>query len=82
MGSNLWFQLHYITNYEHRRGTQTKHRITYFYRDAVWTNADQSGAGLSSVKVPDQCEQENSNSPGFWPKVIYFVAVGWIVAAD
>jgi hypothetical protein len=26
-----------------------------FYRDAVWTNADQSGIGLSSVKVPVQC---------------------------
>jgi hypothetical protein len=70
MGSNLWFQLQYIKHDDHRRGTHSKHRITYFYRDAIWTNADQSGIGLSSVKVSDQCEQEDYNSPCVWPKVI------------
>jgi hypothetical protein len=34
------------------------------FRDAVWTDADQSGIDLNSVKVPDQCEQENCNSIG------------------
>jgi len=33
-----------------------------FFRDAVWTNADQSWISLSPFKVPVQCEQENSNS--------------------
>jgi len=47
----------------HNTDTHSKHRNTYFYRDAVWTNADQSGIGLSSVKIPDQCKQENFNSP-------------------
>jgi hypothetical protein len=35
-----------------------------YFRDAVWTDADQSGIGLNSVKVPVQCEQENCSSIG------------------
>jgi hypothetical protein len=54
----------------------------YFYRDAVWTNADKSGIGLSSVKVPAQREQENSSSPCVGPKINRFVPGGWNVAAN
>jgi len=39
-------------------------RIRFHFRHAVWTDADQSGNGLYSVKVPDQCEQENCSSIG------------------
>jgi hypothetical protein len=56
MGSILWFQLQYNIHFDQRIGTHSKNKITYFYRDAVWTNADQSGIGLSSVKIPDKCE--------------------------
>jgi hypothetical protein len=82
MGFILWFQLQYITHYDQSKGTHSKQKITYFYKDAVWTNADQSRTGISSVKLPYQCEQENSNSHCVWPTYILFIAWGWNVAAD
>jgi len=32
-------------------------RIRFHFRDAVWTDADQSGTGLCYIKIPAQCEQ-------------------------
>jgi hypothetical protein len=38
--------------------------IDFYFRNAVWTDADQSGVGLSYVTVPVQRQQKDSNSIG------------------
>ena len=57
-------------------------RIRFHFRDAVWTDADQSGTGLYSVKVPAKCEQENCSSIGVRHKNGLYFTPWWNVAAD
>ena len=57
-------------------------RIRFHFRDAVWTDADQSGTGLCSVKVPAKREQENGCSIGVGHKSLDFDKRRWNVVAD
>ena len=57
-------------------------RIRFHFRNAVWTDADQSGIGLYSVKVPAKFEQENSSSIGVWHKNRDYDNRSWNVVAD
>ncbi|MCL2313536.1 MAG: hypothetical protein FWC41_13855, partial [Firmicutes bacterium] len=57
-------------------------RIRFHFRDAVWTDADQSGIGLYSVKVPVYCVQENCCSIGVGHKIYGYVTRWWNVVAD
>jgi hypothetical protein len=57
-------------------------RIRFNFRDAVWTDADQSGISLYSVKVPDQWEQENFSSIGVGHNKHGYDIRWWNVVAD
>jgi hypothetical protein len=57
-------------------------RIRFHFRYAVWTDADQGGFGLYSVKIPTQCEQENYNSIGVRHKERDYDTCWWNVVAD
>jgi hypothetical protein len=57
-------------------------RIRFRFRDAVWTDANQSGIGLSSVQLPVQCKQDNCNSIGVGRKKHGFGTRWWNVVAD
>jgi hypothetical protein len=56
--------------------------VRFNFRDAVWTDADQSRIGLYSVRVPYQCEQENCNSTGVGRNNHGYVTRWWNVVAD
>jgi hypothetical protein len=57
-------------------------KIYFDFREKIWTDADESGVGISSIKIPVQCEQENKNSFNFRPKIIHYVSSWWNVAAN
>ena len=56
-------------------------RIRFHFRDAIWTDADQSGTDQSPFKVPVLCEQENCSSIGLWSKKHCYGTHWWNVVA-
>jgi len=57
-------------------------RIRFHFRDAVWTDADQSWIGFYSIKIPARCEQENCCSIGVGHKNLPYDTRWWNVVAD
>ena len=56
--------------------------IYFDFREKIWTDADQSGVDISSVKIPVQRVQENSYSISVRPKILHYGCFRWNVAAD
>lgn len=57
-------------------------KIYFDSRETIWSDADQSGIDISSIKIPVHVEQENSSSINVRRKILHYVSFWWNVAAD